>query len=91
MSLGKIELFLIEVIIFTLIYIGNRYVGFLVCLVIGCIAIALLLLSFFFEIIDRSKVPKSYYLFMLNTAIAAFLVLFAFSTLLEGSFDWMSE
>ena len=91
MRIGQIEIFLMMIIIFTLVYLANPYVGFLVCLVLGCIAVALLLLSFIFEFIDRSKVPREYYLFMFNTALAAFLVLMAFSIFLEGSFDWMKE
>ena len=91
MKIGQIEIFLVQVIIFTLIYLIDTYVGFLVCLILGCIAVALLILSLVFEIIDRSKVPMAYYLFMLNTAIAAFIVLIAFSFFIYGSFDWMNE
>lgn len=91
MKIGNIELFLIQIIIYTTIYLLNAYIGFLVCLVLGCISAALLILSLIFEMVDRSKVPKSYYFFMLNSAIAAFLVLFAFSVLVHGSFDWMQE
>lgn len=91
MRIGQLEIFLVFVIIFTLIYLVNSYIGFLVCLILGCIAVALLLLSFIFEFIDRSKVPREYYLFMFNAALAAFLVLIAFSLFFEGSFDWMNE
>ena len=91
MQIGNIELFLIQIIIYTLIYLFDPYVGFLVCLVLGCISIALLVLSLIFEIVDRSKVPKSYYFFMLNSALAAFLVLIAFSVFIHGTFDWMQE
>ena len=91
MRIGQIEIFLIQIIIFTAIYLLNSYVGFLICLVLGCIAFALLLLSLIFELVDKSKVPKSYYIFMLNTGIAAFLVLIIFSVFVYGSFDWMNE
>ena len=91
MRIGQIEIFLIQIIIFTAIYLMNSYVGFLICLVLGCIAFALLLLSLIFELVDKSKVPKSYYIFMLNTGIAAFLVLIIFSVFVYGSFDWMNE
>ena len=91
MRIGQIEIFLIQIIIFTAIYLANSYVGFLICLVLGCIAFALLLLSLIFELVDKSKVPKSYYIFMLNTGIAAFLVLIIFSVFVYGSFDWMNE
>jgi len=91
MRIGQIELFLIQIIIFSLIYLFDPYVGFLICLILGCITVALLILSFIFEALDRSGVPKSYYQFMLLSAIAAFAVLIFFSVFIKGSFDWMNE
>lgn len=91
MGIGQLEIFLIEVVIFSGIYLIDSYVGFLVCLILGCISFALLVLSLIFELVDRSKVPKSYYFFMLNTTIAAFLVLAGHSIFISGSFDWMNE
>jgi len=91
MGIGQLEIFLIQLIIFSLIYLVNSYVGFLVCLVLGVISFALLVLSLIFELVDRSKVPKSYYFFMLNTVVACFLVLAVFSVFVTGSFDWMKE
>ncbi len=91
MSIGKLEIFLFQLIIFSLIYLVDSYVGFLVCLILGVIAFALLILSLIFELVDRSKVPKSYYYFMLNTVLACFLVLIVFSVFMTGSFDWINE
>ncbi len=91
MRIGQIELFLLQIIIYTVIYVINDYIGFLVCLILGTIAIALLILSLVFEFIDKSKVPGSYYLFMFNAAFAPFIVLLFFSIFITGSFDWMQE
>lgn len=91
MRIGQLEIFLIQLIIFSLIYLVDSYVGFLVCLILGIIAFALLILSLIFELVDRSKVPKSYFYFMINTVIACFLVLIVFSVFMTGSFDWTKQ
>lgn len=91
MRIGQLEIFLIQLIIFSLIYLADSYVGFLVCLILGIIAFALFILSLIFELVDRSKVPKSYFYFMINTVIACFLVLVVFSVFMTGSFDWTQE
>ena len=69
MGIGQLEIFLFQLIIYSLIYLVDSYVGFLVCLILGVIAFALLVLSLIFELVDRSKVPKSYYYFMLNLSL----------------------
>ena len=91
MGIGQLEIFLFQLIIYSLIYLVDSYVGFLICLILGVIAFALLVLSLIFELVDRSKVPKSYYYFMLNTVFACFLVLIVFSVFMTGSFDWINE
>lgn len=91
MGIGQFEIFLIQTIVFSLIYLVDSYVGFLVCLILGIIAAALLILSLIFELVDRSKVPRSYYYYMLNTVLACFLVLIVFSVFMTGSFDWAKQ
>jgi len=91
LNIGQIELFLIQLIFYTLIYLVDSYIGFLVCLVLGFIAAAILILSFVFEFIDKSKVPKNYYFFMLNATIAPFVVMAFFSMFIGGSFDWTKD
>ena len=91
MRLGQTEVFLIQLITFTSIYLIDSYVGFLVCLITGCIALAILLLSLIFELVEKSKVPKAYYLYILNIVIAAFCVLLIFTIFVQGSMNWTQE
>ncbi|MEL6124710.1 MAG: hypothetical protein AAFR14_13425 [Bacteroidota bacterium] len=91
MRLGLIEYSLIQVIIYALVYLLDSYIGFLLCLICGSIGAAILVLSLVFELIDRSKVPRSYYLFMLSTVVVPILVMGGFSMFMVGSFSWMEE
>jgi len=89
MRLGPLEIFVLQLIVYSLIYAVNPYLGFLICLVLGAIATAIFILSFIFELIEKSKVPRSYYWYILTTVIAPFTILALFSIFMRGSFDWM--
>lgn len=91
MRIGYSEVFLIQIIVYALVYLADSYVGFLLTLIMGCIAVAIMILSFVFELIERSKVPKEYYIYMLTAVIAPFLVLIGFSIGMTGSLDWMGN
>lgn len=91
MRLSPIEALFIQMIVYTVIYIINPYLGFLICLIAGIIALAILLLSFVFELLDKSKVPRSYYWHVLIASVAPLLVLGFYSIFISGSFDWMQE
>ena len=91
MRLGYIEVFLGQLIIYALVYLVNDYIGFMLCLIISVIAASLLLLSLVFELIDRSKVPRSFYFYMLTAVLAPVVVLAGYSIGVTGSFDWMND
>ena len=91
MSIGQVEIFLIQLIVYTGVYLLDPYIGLLLCIVIACISFALLVLSWIFEWIDKSKVPRAYYWFMINATIAPVLVMLVFSLLVKGSFNWMAD
>jgi len=41
------------------------------------------------EMIEKSKVPKSYFLYMGTMFLAPLIVGIAFSIIYEGNFDWL--
>jgi len=91
MRLGYIEVLLIQVIAYALVYLANDYIGFMLCLIISIIAASLLILSLVFELIDKSKVPRSYYFYMVTAVLAPLIVLIGYSIGVTGSFDWMKD
>ena len=91
MKLGYIEVLLIQMILYGLVYLLNPYIGFMLCLIIAVIAAALLLLSLVVELVERSKVPRAYYLYMITAIVAPLVVLGGFSLGVNGTFDWMKE
>ncbi len=89
MKLGILELSLIQIIMYSLIWLVNSYLGFLLCLIIGSIAAALLILSLILEVIEKSKVPKSYYRFMLSAVLCPSIVMVTFIALYPDAMSWM--
>ena len=89
MRLGFIEALLIQLLVYSLLYMADSYVGFLICLVALFIGAAIFILSVVFELIERSKVPKAYFKYLLSAVLAPLIVLIIFSMVMEGSFEWM--
>lgn len=91
MGLRLTEIILIQVVFYSLVYLWSNYIGFLLCLIITCIASAILILSLIFDFIEKSKVPSSYYWFILSTAIVPAVVMGMFSIFSTGAFDWIDQ
>ena len=68
------ELFLLQIVFYILLWIWNDYVASLVTAIFSSILFFILVISLLVEWIERSKVPRSYYLFMLVSIIAPILV-----------------
>ena len=68
------ELFLIEFIFYLLLWIWNDYLASLVSVIFGTIVFFVLIISLIVEAIERSKVPRSYFWFMLVSILAPIVV-----------------
>jgi hypothetical protein len=88
-SIGIIEIYLAQVIIYCLLWISNPYLATLLTAIIVPILILLLVISLIAEILDRSKVPKSYFIFMLISILIPLLVTLFFYKTTDGIFDWV--
>ena len=69
-----IELFLIQIVFYILLWIWNDYVASLVTAIFTAILVFVLIISLLVEWIERSKVPRSYFTFMFVSIIAPILV-----------------
>ncbi|MCB0589379.1 MAG: hypothetical protein KDD06_29095 [Phaeodactylibacter sp.] len=82
------EIFLIELVIYLFIWVVNDYMASMISLIFGCIFLLILLASFVMEMVEKSKVPRSYFIIMglsvLAPVIAALLYL-----LINKGMEWM--
>ncbi len=69
-----IELFLLEFIFYIVLWIWNDYLASMVSAIFGTIIFFILIISLIVEAIERSKVPRSYFWFMLVSLLAPIIV-----------------
>ena len=85
------EGFLIQVILYAIIWLVSEYAGMLVCVIMFGVLTGLLILSLLTELVQRSKVPASYFKWMALSALAPLVVAVGFSMIYGGNFDWLRE
>lgn len=83
--------FLVQVIIYAILWFISEYTGLLICMIMTAIAGGIVLFAFFAELIEKSKVPRAYFLYMITMFLAPLVVGIAFSLIYEGNFDWLRE
>lgn len=88
-GLSVLESFMIQLVIYILIWIVDDYVASLLLLIIPIIGTAILLLSLIFELIEPSKIPKSYYKYMLSLILAPVAVAAIYFYMNGLQLDWL--
>lgn len=83
------ELLLIECIFFALIWIADEYTAFLLSILITVILFCILIISLISEMIERSKVPRSFFIRLLLSLIPPIVLLVMYYSASDGFFDWL--
>ena len=89
-NLGLFEIFLIQFIIYSILWLWDDYIGSLITVVMIPICFFLLIISLIAELIERSKVPKKYFYFMGISAMAPLVAALIFIFFMGADFEWMS-
>ena len=82
------EFFLIQSILYTLLWMWNDYVATILSLSFAAIAFFILAISLIAEMIDRSKVPRLYFYFMVISILTPIIIGSFFMYLKKGALDW---
>lgn len=69
-----LEVALIEVVVFLSLWLWQPYIGFLMTLIFMGICAVILLISFVAELIERSKVSRAYFVWLLVSIFIPFIV-----------------
>jgi hypothetical protein len=83
------EIFLIQIIVYILLWLWNDFVATILSLSFAAIALFILLISLIAELIDKSKVPRWYFYVMFLSVLTPILVGSLFMYIKNGSLDWM--
>ena len=89
MKFSVIEVFLFQIVVYILLWLWDDFIGLFLTITFSTIAFLILVVAIISEMIERSKVPKSYFLYMISAILAPILVLIAFY-LINGSLPDLS-
>lgn len=87
-KINAFELFLIQIVIYLILWMVNDYLASMLSLILAVISFAILLVSLVVELVERSRVPAWYYYYMAVSIIAPILsgVVYFF---ISGELNWV--
>ena len=83
------EGFLIQLILYSLVWLISEYTGLLICVIMAGVMAAIWVFALVVELVEKSRVPKSYFWWMFLSALAPAVVAVLFSVMYGGEFNWM--
>ncbi len=86
--LNTTEIFLIQAIFYSLLWLWNDYIATLLSLTFAAISFFILAVSLISEILDRSKVPHWYFYAMIISVLTPLIIGSFFMYLKKGALDW---
>ncbi|MBK7871739.1 MAG: hypothetical protein IPJ74_14210 [Saprospiraceae bacterium] len=88
LKLRPVEILLIEVVFYIFLWLVDEYLATMLSLIFGSIFMLLWLISIVVEWIERSKVPRWYFSFMLMSALAPLIAAIIFLSI-SGGLEWL--
>jgi hypothetical protein len=89
--LSLLEIFLLETVVWLVMWLINDYMATLLTLIIGAIVLAVLLLALISEAIERSKVPRRYFHVMGLSVLAPVVAALMYQVLFGGHLNFLSN
>jgi hypothetical protein len=89
--LSLLEIFLLETVVWLVMWLVNDYMATLLTLIIGAIVLAVLLLAIISEAIERSKVPRRYFYVMGLSVLAPVVAALMYQVLFGGHLNFLSN
>ena len=89
LKLRPIEWFLLQFGLYIILWLISDYVATLVSVIFLVVFFAILLVALISEMIEPSKVPRSYYIFMIISVLAPLLAGVLFLSIIGGDLNWL--
>ena len=84
-----IEIFLLQFLIYLVLWLWDDYIGSLITVLMTTIFSGILIVAAIAELIEKSKVPKSYFIFMIGSIVIPVIVGLIFVGIMGGQLDWL--
>lgn len=82
------EIFLLEILIYLVLWLWNDYIASLISVLMIAIFTGILIVAIIAELIEKSKVPRSYFYFMAGSVLIPIIVGLIFFWLMGGELEW---
>ena len=86
-----IEIFLIQFLFYFALWMWNDYTATMISFFFTVIFLFILIVSIIVEFIEPSKVPRSYFTFMVISILCPIIVGAIFIGIMGGSLDWLEN
>ncbi len=83
------EIFLLETVVWLILWLLNDYMATLLTLIIGAIVLAVLLLALISEAIERSRVPRRYFYVMGLSVLSPLVAAILYQVLFGGHLNFL--
>ncbi|MFK8102489.1 MAG: hypothetical protein AB8G15_08190 [Saprospiraceae bacterium] len=88
-NIRPIEIFLLQFVLYFILWLVDDYLATLLSISFGVIAFFVLVIALISEWIEKSKVPRIYFSFMVISMITPFLVGAIYLLLKKGQLSWL--
>lgn len=86
--LSLLEIFLLELVCYLVIWLLNAYLATLLTLILTAIVFAVLVIAGISELIERSKVPRRFFYIMALSVAAPVLAALVYLFIFGGTIQW---
>jgi phosphate/sulfate permease len=86
-----LEIFIAQLLTWLLIWLANDYLATLLTLILSSIVCAVLLIALIAEVLERSKVPRSYFKIMGVSILAPILAAIFYYYVFDGHFEFIDN
>jgi hypothetical protein len=88
-KLSVLEIFLIQVVVYTSIWLWDEYVASYISIIFPIVFLTVFIVSLIAEWIEPSKISRKYYLLMLISILTPAFVGLSFYLLFGGNLNWL--
>ncbi len=86
-----LEIFFIQCIAYFCLWLYNSYFGFMLSIIFGCIAAAILLISLVSEWIESSRVPRWYFKVIGISVLAPLASYMLYISIFGSTMSWLQK
>ncbi|MCH2081730.1 MAG: hypothetical protein MK226_05025 [Saprospiraceae bacterium] len=90
MKIRPFEIFLIQIVFYLILWLSDQYLAVLLSLIFGSICFFILLIASIAELVERSRISKSYFSMMIASVLAP-VIIGGLMVLIFGTPEWLLE